>query len=242
VATDDKDKNDKPVLLGATDQAYMKASRKSGIPTSFVIDGKGILAWVGHPMELDYVLDEIVAGKWDYKESPIKIQEMKNEASKLFDDAEADPKGALKSLADFEKKYPKMAPRMATTKYELQLSQGMYADAYKTGAAVVDQAIAQNDSASLNKIAWDIVDPEGTVKDKQGGLDLATRAATKAVEITKEKDAAIIDTLARCFWLKGNKMKAIELQKQAISVLTKDDEDMRGQLQETLKEYEGGSN
>lgn len=242
VATEEKDKNDKPVMLGATDTAYMKAARQSGIPRSFVIDGKGNLAWLGHPMELDYVLDDIVAGKWDYKESPLKIQEMKNEASRLLDDAESDPKAALKALGEFETKYPKMAPRLATTKYELQLSQGLYAEAYKTGAVVVDQAVAHKDALTLNKISWGIVDPEGTVKDKQAGLDLAMRAATKAVEISNEKDAAILDTLARCYWLKGNKPKAIELQKKAISTLGKDDEEMRSQLQETLKEYEGGSN
>ncbi|HMN40871.1 MAG TPA: redoxin family protein [Phycisphaerales bacterium] len=242
VATDEKDKNDKPVMLGATDSAYMKAARQSGIPRSFVVDGKGNLAWVGHPMELDYVLDDIVAGTWDYKESPAKIQQMKNEASRLLDDAETDPKGALAAMTEFEAKYPKMAPRLATTKYELQLSQGMYAEAYKTGATVVDQAVAHKDALSLNRLAWGIVDPEGSVKDKQGGLDLAMRAATKAVEITKEKDAAILDTLARCYWLKGNKVKAIDLQKRAISNLTKDEEEMRGQLQDTLKEYEGGSN
>jgi 23S rRNA maturation mini-RNase III len=63
------------------------------------------------------------------------------------------------------------------------------------------------------------------------------------VEITKEHDAAIIDTLARCYWVKGDKPKAVELQKKAIAALTKEDqEDTRVQLQDTLREYEGGSN
>jgi thiol-disulfide isomerase/thioredoxin len=242
VASDEKDKNDKPVMLGATDNAYMKAARQSGIPRSFVIDGKGNLAWLGHPMELDYVLDEIVAGKWDYKESPIKIQEMKNEAARILDDADADPKAALKALGEFEVKYPKMAARMAEPKYDIQFGQGMYADAYKTGATVVDQYIAHKDAPALNKLAWNIVDPEGPVKDKQAGLDLAMKAATKAVELTNEKDGAILDTLARCYWLKGNKVKAIELQKKAIATLSKDDEENRSQLMEALKQYEGGSN
>src|SRR6185369_3029052 len=52
---------------GATNNAYMKASKQRGIPTSFVVDQKGNLAWLGHPMQLDFVIDDVLAGKWDYK-------------------------------------------------------------------------------------------------------------------------------------------------------------------------------
>jgi thiol-disulfide isomerase/thioredoxin len=245
IATDEKDNNDKPVVLGATNEAYMKAARQTGIPRAFVIDGKGNLAWLGHPMELDYVLDEIVAGKWDYKESPIKIQEMKNEAAKIFEDMDGNQKEALKQIGAFEEKYPKMAPRLAGPKYELLFNLKNYTEAYKVGEKVVDEAIAHKDQMSLNRIAWNIVDPEGPVgkADRQAGLPLAMRAAKAAVEITKEKDAAILDTLARCYWVKGDKPKAVELQKKAVAALTKDDpEETKDQLQTTLKEYEGGAN
>ncbi len=245
VATDEKDKDDKPVTLGATDNAYMKAARQTGIPRAFVIDGKGNLAWLGHPMKLDFVLDDIVAGKWDYKESPIKIKEMEDEAAKILDDADTDPKGAVKAIGEFEKKYPKMAPRLASTKYEILFSAKNYADAFKTGDEVVNQAIQHKDQSTLNRIAWGIVDPEGSVpaKEKQNGLPLAMKAATAAAEITKEKDAAILDTLARCYWIKGDKPKAVELQKKAIAAITKEDpEDMKVQLKDTLKDYEGGAN
>jgi thiol-disulfide isomerase/thioredoxin len=245
VATDDKDKDDKPVILGATDTAYMKAARQTGIPRAFVIDGKGNLAWLGHPMELDYVLDDIVGGKWDYKESPIKIKEMKDEAGRILEDADTDPKGAIKAIEAFEKKYPKMASRLASPKYEIQFTSKSYAEAFKTGGEVVTQAIEHKDPGALNRIAWGIVDPEGAVpaKDKQDGLPLAMRAATAAAELTKEKDAAILDTLARCYWLKGDKPKAVELQKKAIAAISKEDpEDMKQQLKDTLKDYEGGSN
>ena len=227
---------------GATNVAYMKASRSRGIPTSFVVDQKGNIAWFGHPMQLDYVIDDVIAGKWDYKAGPAKIEKMSEEADKIREDADADPKGALKSLTAFEDKYPKMAKDMTGTKYMLQLKAEMFADAYKTGGVLVDQAVAKKDAQGLNAIAWGIVDPEGEVKNKKDGLPLAMRAATKAVEITEEKDGAILDTLARCYWLQGNKTKAVELQKKALAVLPKEQEDMKGQLEETLKEYEGGKN
>ncbi len=47
-------------------KAYMEASGQMGIPTAFVIDKEGRVAWIGHPEDgLDGVLAELVAGKYD---------------------------------------------------------------------------------------------------------------------------------------------------------------------------------
>jgi thiol-disulfide isomerase/thioredoxin len=228
---------------GATNAAYMKASKQRGIPTSFVVDQKGNIAWIGHPMQLDFVIDDVLAGKWDYKTGPEGLQKMQDEADKLMgEDADGDPKAALKAMGEFEAKYPKMAKQMVGAKYMLQLKAEQYTEAYKTANILIDEAVARKDAMTLNQIAWGIVDPEGTVKAKDRNIDVAMKAATKAVEITEEKDGAILDTLARCYWIKGDKVKAIDLQKKAIAALTKDQMDMKEQLQETLKEYEGGKN
>lgn len=65
-----------------TDAAYMKAFGKGGIPQSFVIDRAGNIAWEGHPMELDKVLEEqmILGAKYDpatYKKV-VQIRELKS--------------------------------------------------------------------------------------------------------------------------------------------------------------------
>ncbi len=44
-------------------KAYMVAAGQDGIPTSFLIDKQGKLAWIGHPMELDGVLPKVLARK-----------------------------------------------------------------------------------------------------------------------------------------------------------------------------------
>lgn len=49
------------------DKAYMEASRSQGIPTAFIIDGKGVVAYIGHPMEMESTLESVVAGKHDIK-------------------------------------------------------------------------------------------------------------------------------------------------------------------------------
>lgn len=51
---------------GKTDKAYMEAAGQEGIPTVFVIDRGGRVAWIGHPQDrLEQVLGELVAGKYD---------------------------------------------------------------------------------------------------------------------------------------------------------------------------------
>ncbi len=53
---------------GKTDRAFMEAAGQSGIPTVFVIDRAGRIAWIGHPEDgLDTALAEMVAGKYDIK-------------------------------------------------------------------------------------------------------------------------------------------------------------------------------
>ena len=40
-------------------------ARDNGIPVAFVVDREGRIAWIGHPHELDTVLRQVAAGKWD---------------------------------------------------------------------------------------------------------------------------------------------------------------------------------
>ncbi|MFD2597673.1 TlpA disulfide reductase family protein [Sphingobacterium corticis] len=48
----------------------------SGIPRTFVVDGEGRLAWIGHPSKLDAVLGDIVEGSWDLEGFSVQRKEM----------------------------------------------------------------------------------------------------------------------------------------------------------------------
>lgn len=45
--------------------SWMDAAGERGIPRTFVIDGDGKLAWIGHPKNLAGVLEKVVTGSWD---------------------------------------------------------------------------------------------------------------------------------------------------------------------------------
>ena len=82
------------------------------------------------------------------------------------------------------------------------------------------------------------MDPVATIGKRD--VDLALRAAVKANEFTGDKDAAILDTLARCYFLKGDSAKAIETQRRAISNCEAGP--MKKDLEKTLEEYTKGVN
>ena len=44
---------------------YMEAAAQNGIPTSFIVGKTGLIEWIGHPMNLDKPLEQLVADKWD---------------------------------------------------------------------------------------------------------------------------------------------------------------------------------
>lgn len=50
---------------GSVSEDYMRAAGQNGIPASFLVGKTGLVEWIGHPMELDEPLEQLVAGTWD---------------------------------------------------------------------------------------------------------------------------------------------------------------------------------
>jgi thiol-disulfide isomerase/thioredoxin len=44
---------------------WMIAAEQNGIPTAFIVNGDGKIAWIGHPSEMEKPLEQITSGKWD---------------------------------------------------------------------------------------------------------------------------------------------------------------------------------
>lgn len=194
------------------DKAYMKAAGQDGIPTAFIVDREGRVAYIGHPMEMDEPLAKIVEGKFDI-----------DAAKKEFADREAKEKAAMSGMAKL---------RAFSTQYGTLLKNKEYDKAYDLARKTLDTDLKDNPQV-LNEIAWLIVDPAGKVEKKD--LDLAMTAANKANDLTKGKDAAILDTLARVHFEKGDKAKALELQKKAVELAP---DQLKSELEASLKEYE----
>ena len=85
---------------------------------------------------------------------------------------------------------------------------------------------------TLNQVAWTIVD-NPNVKNRD--YDVAMKAATRANELSKGKDAAILDTLARVYYEKGDLKNAVKYQKQAVEHAP--DNQMGADIKDVLKKY-----
>jgi thiol-disulfide isomerase/thioredoxin len=48
-------------------ESWMTAAGKNGIPCAFIVGKDGAIAWIGHPMSMDKVLEDVIAGTFDVK-------------------------------------------------------------------------------------------------------------------------------------------------------------------------------
>ncbi len=233
------------------DKSYMAAAGKTGIPCAFVVTGEGKIAYIGHPgvPAFEDTLQQLVDGKFDMKVA----QENSAKEAAAAEKAAANQKpirelqkkiGELMQAEKFDEAFaemdklvvlmPEAATRVAMTKFGHYMEADKHTEAYKLANDLVE-GTGKNDVELLNFIAWSIVDPAKNVE--KPNLDVALKAANRAVEVTKSKDAAVLDTLARVYWLQNDKAKALETQANAVAVCK--DETMKTELEERLAEYKG---
>jgi thiol-disulfide isomerase/thioredoxin len=67
---------------GTMAKNWMVAAGQDGIPTAFIVNGDGKIAWIGDPREMDELLDKIRAGKWDLKAAATEFAEARKEKAR----------------------------------------------------------------------------------------------------------------------------------------------------------------
>jgi len=220
-------------------EPWMRAAGQSGIPCAFIVDASSKVAWIGHPAEMDAPLEQVLAGRWDVAA-----------ARKAFDAEQAGMVAmreismamrAARTSGDYAPVVARIKAeleRAPSDRLKLQLVNVLAgpadkpAEAWRYGEEVYDSGRA--DASLMNALAWMIVDPEGGVEEPN--LDLALKAAEAASAASARNDGAILDTLARVHFRKGDVARAIELQKEALAKTP--DGPMKQSMQQVLAEYE----
>jgi len=229
---------------GAMAKTWVAAAGESGIPVAFVVDKDRKIAWIGHPMEMDEPLAEIVEGKWDIaaaaterkeqKEMQVKTQAFARKFSEALGDG--DTKEAIKLLDAFLVENPKLEPQLAMAKLQL-LSKEDAKAAAEYQRKIVDE-ICKDSPQALNNVAWEIVDPEKEGKPVPDDLALALKAVERANELTNGENGPILDTLARARFLSGDAKGAVDAQEKAIKYTEDADDAMKDRLDEYKKAAE----
>lgn len=213
-------------------KTWMEAAKQDGIPTAFVVGRDGKIAWIGHPMDgLDEVVGQVVSGKFDVKAAAKK----KAQEDALRAKQEAEQREQMKYMQPLIAAYgaqdwAKVASESGRLMKERPILVNQLAPVHFDALTKTDEAAAYayareagptlKEPVVLNQIAWVIVDDKS--KLKQPDYAVAVSLAERAVKMTNEKDANILDTLAYALWKKGDKARALQYQTKAFNLSSKD--------------------
>jgi thiol-disulfide isomerase/thioredoxin len=223
---------------------WMKAAGQKGIPSAFLVDQEGTVAWIGHPAQLtEQMIEDVLARKFDITKSKAdsaaseKIREAMmrygSKAVKAMTDEKWDD--ALKFADEFAAALPAGKKAIAEA-LRFKIADGRKDSTQANEAA--DRVLAAEDAdyKVLNEVAWALVTSKNLEKPD---FDIASKLAQRSVEkSTGSSKAAALDTLARALFRAGKKEEAVLRQEEALTATP--DEKMKSELTETLKAYQKG--
>jgi thiol-disulfide isomerase/thioredoxin len=229
---------------GKMAKAWMEAAGQGGIPTAFLIDRDGRIAWIGHPMQLEEPLKKLAAGTWDISAARAQFQKEQAQQRKMSELQEklgkaqqsGDPKQMLAALDQAITEDPAMEAMLGPQKFFVlarQIKDPEKALAY--GNQLAEGALKDN-AAALNEIAWLIVAPDAPKADANA-LKLAMKAAQRADTLAQGKDPGIADTLAKAYFDSGDGAKAVETQERAVRLAKDAPPEIAQQLKARLEQY-----
>jgi len=224
-----------------TNTAYMQASGQNGIPCAFIVGKSGKVEWIGHPIEIDEPLQQVVNNSWDLKKarnefvSAREAEAVMREYGPKIQAAlqKEDFKTGVSLLDQLVERFPGNN-EIKQLRFQLLLKGEMFDEANKTAEALIKEAT--NEPLELNQLAWILATG---VPGPGPDLDLAMSAAKRAEELTESKNASILDTIGRILFKKGNLEEAIAVQKRAVELA---DSREKTQFEDALQEFEAALN
>jgi len=223
----------KPASRVALDEgrATLKAYSGEGevaLPLAVVVGKEATILWSGSPSaELMGALNLIAQGKYDVN-SAKGLAHWRSILNNAL--AKRDFAAMLGAMDEIIKLEPQDYQHYSAKVSVLRLK-GDQAGILKTRRAA---AVALAGSAEgLNQVAWDLVlEQDLELRDPE----LAVKCAEKSVSLSKRKEAASLDTLARAWYELGMVEKAIELQKESLAAANGAQE--RAQVSGALEYYQ----
>jgi thiol-disulfide isomerase/thioredoxin len=241
VALDLLEAGEKPI--GKMSTTWMKAAGQGGIPTAFVVNKQGLIAWIGHPMALnDQLIGQFLDGTFDIQKAAVekeKEQAAQREKMRLPRQLAAEMKAkqwdkAEATLLEIGKGLPEnQRAGLDSTRFQILIGKADFKGAIQLAGKISDE---HKDKAMLqNELAWQLATNEAF---KERDLELAAKIASRANDAAKGKDPAILDTFARVTFMQGKQDKAIELQEMAVKLA---EGEAKNSLQAILDSYKKGT-
>jgi thiol-disulfide isomerase/thioredoxin len=218
-----------------THNAYMTASGQKGIPCSFVVDKAGKIAYIGHPLFLDFVLPKVLDGTW---ETRVGVKTLAA-ADKDFDAAYAamsprtkDTDAGLKAHAKFAANWPALANNVYMNQFKLGLlvRGKRIPEAKELAEKLITKAVARGDESGLRGVSAALRDE--AAKGDAELTALAVKAAEAAHEVDPE-NVAIALNLLDAYAFAGDHVKIKEFGPKAVAAAkaaVENEHDARGTM------------
>ena len=214
---------------GKTNTAYMAAAGQDGIPTAFLIDRTGKVAWIGHPMALAKPLEQVLAGTYDVKKAAAATAARDGVMALL---RKGDFDGGLKAADAAIAADPAQTAALGTLQFQV-LAQAKHD--LPAAAKKAEQILPQVDDADdLNSMAWTLAGaPNASPETVATAQKLVDAALAK-----KPDDVQVLDTAARVAADQHDFKKAADLQAKAVAHCP--DAKAKAELGKALTAYQSG--
>jgi thiol-disulfide isomerase/thioredoxin len=241
---------------GLMSQTWLEAAGQEGIPASFIINGDGKIAWIGHPMELDEPLAKVVAGTWDLAAAAKEFRaemELVKASQQLDEDLEkamesGKPQQIVSVLDAAFAKLPSLEEQHGALKFNALLAQeDKQEQAIAYGRKLIE-GVAKEDPNALYSIANALLtDDDDKPLDKVDAASgkLAIAAATqltKALEAIEgmpvENKSVGLEALAHAQFAAGNTAEAVATQQKAIALVKGSKREKDKEMTTRLQKYQ----
>lgn len=241
VALDEVPDTPKDGSRGKMAEAWLTAAGERAIPATFVVkDGR--IAWIGHPMELDHVLSQVVTGTWDFEAAAKERQEKQSaqaqrntileKAQRLVD--EHRPHEAIVVLDRAIAATPDWERQLGLMKVTVFAQTGDD-DALIAYGSKLMGSVWKEDSDALNYLALVIISSERNGERPPSLLKVALQAAERANDLLDSQSGRILDTLARVCFASGDAVRAAHLEERALGLAEGDAPQWRERLERYRK-------
>jgi thiol-disulfide isomerase/thioredoxin len=238
VALDDKSKE----TDGAMAVTWMKAAGQNGIPSAFVVNKQGKIAWIGHPMTMkEKLLEDVLADRFDLKAAALEQEQQAAKQEQLmalsrklqtsmagqkWDDADAAVTEIEKVLTEEQR------VSLGVVRFQILNGKKDYPGAYK----FLDRwSESHADNAELqNQMAWMVATQPGL---ENRDLAVGEKIAERGNKAAGGKNANLLDTLARLQFMNGKKEVAVATQQKALELA---EADQKTAFTKTLESYQRG--
>lgn len=206
--------------------------KNNGIPRTFVVNGDGRLAWIGHPKDIVDVLVKVVDNTWDIKDALAKRNLNKN----LYDldtaadyavypymvDSKKRRDSALLVIDELVRKEPKLkyTPRIASYTFRLLLETDPH-KAYQYGKVLLVTSTYEESDPNMIIGAIKMYSEKSNLPAEIYELG-AEAYQTESDQIPYPELVnmpKLYSNMAEWYWRANNKTKSIEAQQKAIEAL-----------------------